>query len=269
VPVPAALPAEPPALDLGRWRRSCETRGAVRRPHSDPAGIQSRYRYLPEEALRKVCEATEITPSQIAGVASFYSQFRQNPVGSTSSRSARARPARFGCEGSRDRAPPLPVHGGRLRHRSVAAVHDRTGRLRRLVQPRPSDDDRRKKSTAAERAVRRQSAARLHGGGARREKQRQRQRASCRAEDPRREGGRRRGRNPYRSCSCGIASGAQEVRAALEETVAALGGGAPSRRWGAAGCATASRWWKLSAQADVPSTAMSLPRTFARWYADT
>ena len=38
--------------------------------------IQGRYNYLPEEALRRVCEISEITPAQIVGVASFYSQFR-------------------------------------------------------------------------------------------------------------------------------------------------------------------------------------------------
>jgi NADH-quinone oxidoreductase subunit F len=43
--------------------------------------IQSRYRYLPDEALGRVCRTTQITPAQIAGVASFYGQFRQNPVG--------------------------------------------------------------------------------------------------------------------------------------------------------------------------------------------
>ena len=43
--------------------------------------IQSRYRYLPDEALRRVADASEMTPAQIAGVASFYGQFRQRPVG--------------------------------------------------------------------------------------------------------------------------------------------------------------------------------------------
>ena len=43
--------------------------------------IQERYNYLPEEALRRVCELTEITPAQITGVASFYSQFRFRPAG--------------------------------------------------------------------------------------------------------------------------------------------------------------------------------------------
>ena len=43
--------------------------------------IQEHYRYLPEEALRRVCEITDITPATIIGVASFYSQFRHKPVG--------------------------------------------------------------------------------------------------------------------------------------------------------------------------------------------
>lgn len=43
--------------------------------------IQTHYRYLPEEALRRVCEITEITPAQIAGSATFYAQFRRKPVG--------------------------------------------------------------------------------------------------------------------------------------------------------------------------------------------
>ncbi|NIM02405.1 MAG: hypothetical protein GTN89_12030 [Acidobacteria bacterium] len=43
--------------------------------------IQNHYRYLPDEALRRVCEPTEITPAQIAGTSSFYAQFRRSPVG--------------------------------------------------------------------------------------------------------------------------------------------------------------------------------------------
>jgi NADH:ubiquinone oxidoreductase subunit E len=43
--------------------------------------IQTHYGYLPDEALRKVCEETEITPAQIAGTSTFYSQFRLSPVG--------------------------------------------------------------------------------------------------------------------------------------------------------------------------------------------
>jgi len=43
--------------------------------------IQEHYRYLPDEALRRVCELTEIRPAQIAGTSSFYARFRRSPVG--------------------------------------------------------------------------------------------------------------------------------------------------------------------------------------------
>jgi len=43
--------------------------------------IQDHYRYLPGEALKRVCETTEITPAAITGVATFYTQFRHRPVG--------------------------------------------------------------------------------------------------------------------------------------------------------------------------------------------
>jgi NADH-quinone oxidoreductase subunit F len=43
--------------------------------------VQEAYGWLPEPALERVCEKTQITPSQITGVATFYSQFRHEPVG--------------------------------------------------------------------------------------------------------------------------------------------------------------------------------------------
>jgi NADH-quinone oxidoreductase subunit F len=43
--------------------------------------IQSHFRYLPQEALERVCELTQIRPSQLIGVATFYGQFRFRPVG--------------------------------------------------------------------------------------------------------------------------------------------------------------------------------------------
>ena len=43
--------------------------------------IQTHYRYLPDEALRRLCDLTEITPAEIAGTSSFYGQFRRSPVG--------------------------------------------------------------------------------------------------------------------------------------------------------------------------------------------
>lgn len=43
--------------------------------------IQQQFNYLPEEALRYVCDNTEITPAQLVGVAGFYHQFRMEPAG--------------------------------------------------------------------------------------------------------------------------------------------------------------------------------------------
>ena len=43
--------------------------------------IQKELNYLPEDMLEKVCELTEITPAEILGVASFYAQFRFKPAG--------------------------------------------------------------------------------------------------------------------------------------------------------------------------------------------
>ena len=43
--------------------------------------IQDKFNYLPEEALERVCETTDITPSRIYGISTFYSQFRHKPVG--------------------------------------------------------------------------------------------------------------------------------------------------------------------------------------------
>jgi NADH-quinone oxidoreductase subunit F len=43
--------------------------------------IQDEFHYLPEDALRRVCETTEITPRALAGVSSFYAQFRHRPAG--------------------------------------------------------------------------------------------------------------------------------------------------------------------------------------------
>jgi NADH:ubiquinone oxidoreductase subunit F (NADH-binding)/NADH:ubiquinone oxidoreductase subunit E/NAD-dependent dihydropyrimidine dehydrogenase PreA subunit len=43
--------------------------------------IQDKYNYLPQPALNRVCEISEITPADIIGVATFYSKFRLKPVG--------------------------------------------------------------------------------------------------------------------------------------------------------------------------------------------
>jgi NADH-quinone oxidoreductase subunit F len=43
--------------------------------------LQDHYSYLPEEALRRVCETTEITPAALAGVSTFYDMFRHETAG--------------------------------------------------------------------------------------------------------------------------------------------------------------------------------------------
>lgn len=43
--------------------------------------IQDRLNYIPSEALKHICRITEITPGQISGVSTFYSQFRHIPSG--------------------------------------------------------------------------------------------------------------------------------------------------------------------------------------------
>ena len=43
--------------------------------------VQSKFNYLPQAALKRICETTLITPAEINGVATFYSQFRFEPAG--------------------------------------------------------------------------------------------------------------------------------------------------------------------------------------------
>jgi NADH-quinone oxidoreductase subunit F len=43
--------------------------------------VQKRLNYLPSEALKYICNVTDITPEQISGVSTFYSQFRHLPSG--------------------------------------------------------------------------------------------------------------------------------------------------------------------------------------------
>lgn len=69
-------------LDLSFVDRTVESLG--RRPEAVIAilqAIQGHYRYLPQEALQRVCDTTEITPATITGVSTFYNQFRHRPVG--------------------------------------------------------------------------------------------------------------------------------------------------------------------------------------------
>ncbi|MCA9185291.1 MAG: NAD(P)H-dependent oxidoreductase subunit E, partial [Planctomycetales bacterium] len=61
---------------------------AVRRCGREPDSVipilqslQDHYRYLPAEAIERVCELTDITPAAITGVSTFYDRFRHRPVG--------------------------------------------------------------------------------------------------------------------------------------------------------------------------------------------
>ena len=80
--VVAMPPPAQPALDLQTIDAIVEKTGRNREAAIPILqAVQNHYRYLPEEALQRVCERTEIAPAQIIGVASFYSQFRRDPVG--------------------------------------------------------------------------------------------------------------------------------------------------------------------------------------------
>ncbi len=43
--------------------------------------FQQRYSYLPETALRRLCDVTGIAPATVTGVATFYHRFRMKPAG--------------------------------------------------------------------------------------------------------------------------------------------------------------------------------------------
>ncbi|HUU43981.1 MAG TPA: NAD(P)H-dependent oxidoreductase subunit E [Planctomycetota bacterium] len=43
--------------------------------------VQKEFRYLPREALEHVCAHSDITPSRMAGISTFYGQFRHRPLG--------------------------------------------------------------------------------------------------------------------------------------------------------------------------------------------
>jgi NADH-quinone oxidoreductase subunit F len=43
--------------------------------------LQAKYKYLPDEALRYLCESSEITPAAVESVVSFFPGFRRRPTG--------------------------------------------------------------------------------------------------------------------------------------------------------------------------------------------
>jgi len=234
-----APPSKPAILDLGPVEEILRTEG--RGPDAAIPilqAIQARYRYLPLEALQKVCEATEITPAQIAGVASFYSQFRQNPVGdhivricegtachvsgaaevgselrrclgmaegSDTDPSRRFTMERVACVGSCSLAPVLTIDEkiyGQLSALSVGKV------LRDFIETKNADK-RNGNGTRKQPSIPLGMAAAGLAG------------------------------KPVEIRiglgSCGIASGAQQVRTALDDAVSSLGGGAAVKSVGCSG----------------------------------
>ena len=77
-------PAPPPApdLDLAFVEEVVERLGC-KEDQAIPIlqALQAHYRYLPDAVLRRVCELTTIQPATLAGVATFYAQFRHRPMG--------------------------------------------------------------------------------------------------------------------------------------------------------------------------------------------
>ncbi|WP_425398940.1 NAD(P)H-dependent oxidoreductase subunit E [Aeoliella sp.] len=82
IPDSAGEPSTQPSIDLQPLREIVAREG--RESHRlIPLllAIQAEYRYLPQAALDELCRLTEITPAQLAGVASFYTKFRTKPCG--------------------------------------------------------------------------------------------------------------------------------------------------------------------------------------------
>lgn len=78
---PAVSPAAP-AIDLG-FVDDVVARIGGNAEQAIPIlqELQHHYRYLPDAALRRVCELTGIAPATLTGVSTFYAQFRHRPMG--------------------------------------------------------------------------------------------------------------------------------------------------------------------------------------------
>jgi NADH:ubiquinone oxidoreductase subunit F (NADH-binding)/NADH:ubiquinone oxidoreductase subunit E/Pyruvate/2-oxoacid:ferredoxin oxidoreductase delta subunit/(2Fe-2S) ferredoxin len=200
--------------------------------------VQARYRYLPDAALRRVCEASAITPAQAAGVATFYGQFRLTPAGAHIIRVCEGTAChvagavevrtelrrclgmtdggdtdptgtftveRVACIGSCSLAPVITIDDQIYGHLTALSV---SGALRQFI-------DR---------------AVALGGNGHRRSPTAL---ATLHPHVP------ERGAPPVEirigSGTCGRAAGADAVHAALHETVAAFGGGAVVKAVGCSG----------------------------------
>jgi NADH-quinone oxidoreductase subunit F len=200
--------------------------------------IQTHYRYLPDAALRRVSEATSITPSQLAGVASFYGQFRQRPIGEHVIRvcegtachvsgAVEVRNELRRCLGIPEGADTDPA--GRFTIEPVACLGSCSlapvmtvdekifGHVSALSAPRILQDFLERGDSAAPSRQRPGPARKPHRGPANQSK------------------GAGGVEIRIGLGSCGIASGAREVHAALEEAVASIGGGTRVKPVGCSG----------------------------------
>ncbi|MBN2244104.1 MAG: NADH-quinone oxidoreductase subunit NuoF [Acidobacteria bacterium] len=230
-------PVEGGALDLGAVDAILEAEG-----NSPEAvipilqAIQSHYRYLPDQALRAVCQKGGISASQIAGVSTFYTQFRHKPVGKHIIRV---------CEGTACHVSGAAEIGNELR--------------RRLKIPDGSDTDPSGQFTLErvacigscslapvitidENIYGHMSA--LSAGGTVRDFLRSADSSASGGDG--KPGKRAQSRQPKEPVpppveirigmgSCGVASGAREIRAALLDQVALLGGAAEIKSVGCRG----------------------------------
>jgi NADH-quinone oxidoreductase subunit F len=200
--------------------------------------IQAQYRYLPEAALQRVCAETSITPAQIAGVATFYNQFRLTPVGKHIIRV---------CEGTACHVSGAVEVGNELR-RCLGMTHgsdtDKSGTFTMehvacigscSLAPVITIDEKiyGRLSALSAGSTLQDFVARIssaNGNGASRRRQIRKPHSTLPVGDLKAGVEIRIGMG-----SCGIASGAQEVKAALEEAVASMGGGALIKAVGCSG----------------------------------
>ncbi|MCO6047335.1 NAD(P)H-dependent oxidoreductase subunit E [Aeoliella sp. ICT_H6.2] len=82
-PVPETVPtSSPPPVDLEPVAEIVQQEGGeAHRLIPLLHAVQAEYRYLPQPVLDELCKQTDITPAQLAGVASFYTKFRTKPCG--------------------------------------------------------------------------------------------------------------------------------------------------------------------------------------------
>ena len=209
--------------------------------------IQAHYHYLPDAALRRVCERTSITPAQIAGVASFYAQFRQTPTGEHVIRVCEGTACHVSgadeirtefrrCLSLADHADTDP--SGRFTVDRVACIGSCS------LAPVVTIDDRiyaHVSALSASRLLRESvdgNGSNATNGHRKRARSRARRAESARGDSEQSVTARlaiapiefRIGLG-----SCGIASGAQQVLNAVEDEVASLGGGATITAVGCSG----------------------------------